>query len=343
MLVRQADRVVTEAPTAPQPTPVAAPRRRHPVARGFGLVIGWTCAVLAALGLAVHVLDTRHQSLIVLASAAWVFVPLSVVALGLALWRRAWIAVAVAAALVAVQAVVYMPLFVAQTAPSSPAATVKVLTQNMLYGQANAGRIVTRVKSTRVEVFVAQELTTPAVARLRAAGLDELLPYSVLDPRPESAGTGVWSRYPITDGTKLASQGLAGVTGRISVGGVTLGVGTVHPSSPFPGDPGDWYHDLDLIRSVLRAEPAGPMIVGGDFNATSDHARFRRLLVDGWEDGAQQAGVGLVRTWPSNRGIPALVGIDHVLTRGAVTTSVKTVYAPGSDHFGLLATVAVPR
>ncbi|MHA3702938.1 endonuclease/exonuclease/phosphatase family protein [Jatrophihabitans sp. YIM 134969] len=342
--------MVTDVPSAgpplflpPDEIPAGRVRRRHPVARVVGAVLGWIAAGLAGLGLLARFLDTGHQTLILLAAGAWVLAPLSVVALVLHLWRRGWFSVVAVLLLVVGQIVVYGPLFVARTPPAG-GETVRVLSQNMLYGEAAPGRLVQRLRTLDVDVFAAQELTPGAVAGLRRAGLDDLLPYSVLDARPESAGTGLWSRYPISDPVRLADRGLAGVQAAVRTpGGTSFTALSLHPSSPFPGDPGAWYVDLDRIRTMLLALPPGPVLAAGDFNATVDHARFRRLLVDGWRDGAEQAGAGLVRSWPSNRSVPALVGIDHVLTRGPVATSVTTVPAPRSDHDGLVATVVVPR
>ena len=56
------------------------------------------------------------------------------------------------------------------------------------------------------------------------------------------------------------------------------------------------------------------MIVAGDLNATSDMRSFRRLLQTGFKSAVEQSGAGLVRTFPANLPIPALVGIDHILT-----------------------------
>jgi endonuclease/exonuclease/phosphatase (EEP) superfamily protein YafD len=334
--------VVTGATVEPAVSP-PAPRRRHPVARGIGAAVGWVATGLALLGLVAHFLDTRHQSLIVLASAAWVLAPLGVLGLVLHLWRRAWFAVAAALVLVVVDVVVYAPAFVAERPPTN-GTTLRVSSQNMLYGEADAGVVVGRVAAADVDVFVAQELTIRSVARLRAAGLDRLLPYSVVDARTDANGTGLWSRYPIEGRRRLADVGVLGVLADLTLpGGTKVTAMTLHPSAPFPQDPSDWYHDLERIRGLLRGIPPGPVVVGGDFNATLDHARFRRLLVDGWRDGAEQAGSGWVRSWPADRAVPPVVGIDHVLTRGTVATSVDTVRTPGTDHLGLLATVVVPR
>jgi endonuclease/exonuclease/phosphatase family metal-dependent hydrolase len=73
-----------------------------------------------------------------------------------------------------------------------------------------------------------------------------------------------------------------------------------------------------LWRSRLGALPApacSPCILAGDFNATLDHAQFRRLLRRGYADAASQAGHGLSPTWSPQPGSrPALLAIDHVLT-----------------------------
>jgi len=100
-------------------------------------------------------------------------------------------------------------------------------------------------------------------------------------------------------------------------------------------------------RSELAAlPPAGdpPVVLAGDFNATLDHAQFRRFLRLGHVDAASQVGKGLVPTWgPEPRGRPALLAFDHVLVdpRCAVlATSAHRV--PGSDHKALYARFRLP-
>lgn len=84
----------------------------------------------------------------------------------------------------------------------------------------------------------------------------------------------------------------------------------------------------------------------GDFNATRDHATFRRLLDTGLEDSARQANSGWQPTWPVATSRPvlgirlpfALVTIDHVLvTAGFAALSTQTHTVAGSDHVALLA------
>jgi endonuclease/exonuclease/phosphatase family metal-dependent hydrolase len=94
-----------------------------------------------------------------------------------------------------------------------------------------------------------------------------------------------------------------------------------------------------------RGLPGPRTLRPGGFNATLDHAHFRRLLRRGYVDAASQAGNGLSATWgpPRGRGL-TLLAIDHVLTdrRCAVlTTSAHRV--TGSDHRALYAELRLPR
>ena len=71
--------------------------------------------------------------------------------------------------------------------------------------------------------------------------------------------------------------------------------------------------------------------------------QFRDLLTNGYRDAVEQTGAGFAPTFPSNRRtIPPLLVIDHILTRAAPASSIKTIKLPGSDHRSLLATIKVP-
>jgi endonuclease/exonuclease/phosphatase (EEP) superfamily protein YafD len=56
----------------------------------------------------------------------------------------------------------------------------------------------------------------------------------------------------------------------------------------------------------------------------------------------RQTGAGFAPTFPANEWFPPLITIDHVLTRNAAATAIKTVTLPGSDHRSLLTTIEVP-
>ncbi|UBU17978.1 endonuclease/exonuclease/phosphatase family protein [Nonomuraea gerenzanensis] len=221
--------------------------------------------------------------------------------------------------------------------------TLRVLTANLNGGRGDATVIVELVRSLNVDVLSIQELTYSARDRLAAAGLARLLPYHLgrADFRgPE--GSGVYSRYPMTERTGLFQPvGHHMPVAEVALpGGSAVEVVVVHPVAPVPSTVPEWEAG---VASLPPAPSSGaPRVLAGDFNATLDHAVFRRLLDTGYTDAAASTGQGLTPTWPHGRSLPPLVTIDHVLTDGrgtAVRTQVFDV--PGSDHRALFADLRV--
>jgi len=96
------------------------------------------------------------------------------------------------------------------------------------------------------------------------------------------------------------------------------------------------------LDNFAQAAGPGAVIVGGDYNSTPDMRQFRDLLTNGYHDAVEQTGSGFASTFPADTWYPPVITIDHVLTRNAVASSIKTVDIPGSDHRSLLATIEVP-
>ncbi|WP_268968780.1 endonuclease/exonuclease/phosphatase family protein [Mycolicibacterium austroafricanum] len=86
----------------------------------------------------------------------------------------------------------------------------------------------------------------------------------------------------------------------------------------------------------------GAVIAAGDFNSTPDMRQFRDLVTDGYRDAVRHTGAGFALTFPSDTAFAPIVSIDHVLTRHASVTVIRSVDIDGSDHRALLATVDVP-
>jgi endonuclease/exonuclease/phosphatase (EEP) superfamily protein YafD len=98
------------------------------------------------------------------------------------------------------------------------------------------------------------------------------------------------------------------------------------------------------LHTLADRSGDGCVIAAGDFNSSVDMVEFRRALAESdFRDAAAHAGAGLLRTYPANTVVPPLIGIDHVLTHDCTAGSVTTVPVPGSDHRGVVATVAIPR
>jgi endonuclease/exonuclease/phosphatase (EEP) superfamily protein YafD len=165
----------------------------------------------------------------------------------------------------------------------------------------------------------------------------------VTQPMPHDSG--IYARYPLRGGPPATSASAARCIARLDLpSGQFVQLACIHAAPPrpawSPAATARWRGQL----SALPAPGDSPLILAGDFNATLDHAQFRRLLRLGYTDAASQAGNGLVLTWgpqPGRR--PALLAIDHVLIdrRCAVlTTSAHRL--TGSDHRALYAELRLP-
>ena len=84
------------------------------------------------------------------------------------------------------------------------------------------------------------------------------------------------------------------------------------------------------------------MIVAGDFNAVPDHGPMQQLRRMGLRSVTDIVGAGWLPTFPAGRRvIPPLLPIDHVLVNDRLTaTSVTTFEVDGTDHRGILTTLA---
>ena len=171
------------------------------------------------------------------------------------------------------------------------------------------------------DILAVQELT-PELSEQLTAALAADFPYSALRPRDRAAGVGLWSRYPITASGSDESFSRGFIYARVAVPDTDLETTVVSTHMPPPRSAFDsWRSDIARLGPVLREiPPGGPVIVGGDLNATPDVREFRQLLSDGYRDGAAQAAAGLTRTHPSNLIIPPLLAVDHILTRDATAT-----------------------
>lgn len=293
----------------------------------------------ALTGLAVRWVPIVNRLLLAIAAGAPYLVlgaPVAVVAFGV---TETWslTAAAVLATLAATAA--QLPLFRPAKAP--PGTPLRVLSANLRYGRAEAEPIV-RYGEDSADIVALQELTPAALARLEAAGLDRMFPYRALREMDEPGGVGIWSRYPISDVRVDDGFWLGTLAVDVQVPGtpVPIRVLTVHLSAPWPDPLQGWRDDLARLADTLlkvAQESTGPILLAGDLNATPDMLEFRRLLRQGYQDAGAQAGAGVVRTHPADIFAPPVFAVDHILTRGYVATSLRTLRVAGSDHRALLA------
>ena len=315
--------------------------------RILATLLGLAALAVAVVGLgARHLPLTGHPTLILAAGAPYLAAAAPVAVLLLGLGRR-YVLTLVAFALTVAVVWIYLPRYQQAAVPETAAVDVRVLTSNLGMGQANPAAFVA-LAGDSADVVAVQEMTQAAADGLSAAGMDAVFPYRVIVPAPLASGIGIWSRHPIVNSGRIDGYALPAVGTRIRIPGVRVDATmlSIHLAAPWPMPITEWMSDIaafpDTLAEVGRTAGAGAVIVAGDFNATADMAPFRRLLDEGYGDAAMDAGAGLARTYPG-RGIrPAVIGIDHILTKNSTPVTAKTVVVPGADHRGLLATLRVP-
>lgn len=250
--------------------------------------------------------------------------------------RHWWIGLTVVAVAVALAAVL-IPRLVPAPAPVASGRQVRVMAANLYEGRADVKTIVELVREHNVDVLNLEELTPREVQEFERAGLFDVLPYRVLKPAPGGEGTGIASRYPVTALSLAGPSLLAQPSARVDLGGAALEVVAVHPVPPTTSV-ATWKNEI----GGLPAPDQTIRILAGDFNATLDHATFRRLLKSGYADAGERLGRGFVPTWPS-RGWPPPVAIDHVVVDSRVAVTGYEVFGlPGSDHRAVYAQLTLP-
>jgi vancomycin resistance protein VanJ len=245
-------------------------------------------------------------------------VPLLVLA---AVLRRAWLALAV----VTIPAAAWAALFGPAWLPGGGGpAQVRVISQNLLAGNADPRATVDALAGTGADLVALQEVSDgdrdTVAERLKAR-----YPFQVAE-----STVGLWSRFPIRGSTGV-DTGLGWTRALRAVVAAPEGdlvVYVVHLGSARAGDTGVRDHTVRALAGQLRRDTAERVIALGDFNTASTD-RMISPLTDLLHDAQADAGTGPGFTWPSR--LP-LIRPDHVLYRGLTATSAGVLRTPASDH-----------
>lgn len=310
-------------------------------------ILAWFAFLVAAMAFAARFVPVvNHTILKVAALSPYLVIGMGVFALLLLLAQRSWWAVG-PALLCAAALAVQLPLYFSSGRTPPDSVAIRVLTAN-LHGAADPEAFVSTARSD-ADLVVVQELTPELAASFGRLGLEADFPYRAVEARRGSAGVGLWSRYPITGSSRDPRYELGLLTASIQIPGspsetVVL---AAHLVGPWPQPIDGWREEIsrfpDSLRVAAAGAGAGAVIVAGDFNATADMQPFRRLLRGGFTDAVDQSGAGFTPTFPANRSVPPLIGIDHILTLNSTARELRTVRIPGSDHLGLAAVINLPK
>ena len=256
-----------------------------------------------------------------------------------------------ATALATASAVVLAASVLSRARPSGPVAAadgprLRVVSLNTLHGRADAATVVSLVAEHDADAVALMEVTPEGVTALVDAGIADLLPHGHVMPAgpgaPPGSGGAVWTRLEVRHRSMVPGRfGQPSV--RLTVPGARdVEVTAVHTHPPLQGPArvSDWEQDL---RELPDPEDGVLRVLTGDYNATPDHASFRRLLRRGWVDVASATGHGRRATWaPTHVGRPRLT-LDHVLVDARISPQwLQVVHVPGSDHRALVAELRLP-
>ena len=319
------------------------PPLRLPARAALALTVPWAgVAVLRAFG------AERGFPLVPALSFAPQAALSSVVPLAAALLSRSRSATALATgSTVVLGAAVLARARATPTAPpGADGPRLRVVSLNTLHSRADAATVVALVAEHDADVLALMEVTPEGVTALLEAGVDDLLPHGHVMPagpdQPPGSGGAVWTRLDVLERTMVPGR-FGQPCVRLTVPGARdVEVTAVHTHPPLQGPArvADWEQDLRELGApqddVLR-------VLTGDFNATPDHASFRRLLRRGWVDVALATGQGLRSTWAPVRGGRPRLTLDHVLVDGRISAQwLQVVQVPGSDHRALVTELRLP-
>ncbi|MGC9541997.1 endonuclease/exonuclease/phosphatase family protein [Streptomyces sp. UG1] len=280
--------------------------RRRGGAWGAGLLF---LGVSVVVGCRVAGVDGVTPVPQLLAFLPWLLVPAGF-GLLIAVLSRWWFGAVWALALLGLLAWFIEPYGKSTEPGGAPLVSFRVMTSNVEFGHATDA-LVAAVRRERPDIVFVQECEFTCDGKLKKA-LGGEYPHRAARVAGGSEGSVVLSRFPLDPAEEVA--GTMAMPGAVAdVRGHAVRLQLAHPMPPLPGRTDRWRRELGELRDFAAEDRRTPLVVAGDFNASQDHAAFRRILDTGLQDAARLAGHDRTVSWPA-RTAPAFgVQIDHVL------------------------------
>ncbi|RDI20855.1 endonuclease/exonuclease/phosphatase family protein [Lentzea flaviverrucosa] len=316
-----------------------------PPRSGFATFLLVLCAMAFVIAALVRLLGIDGTRYMIAATSLTPYITVVGLLIGLfALFRKRWV-IGLTMTVVGVVLVANLaPRAFPDARPNGVGQQVRLMTANLLTGIADAEFIVQEVRKRNIDVLALQELTPQMVGDLDRAGLRQVLPNRVFLDEPGGSGSGIASRFPLSQRNLTPPSTLQQAGALVDLPGKDIEVVSVHPLPPVvTAGPEAWQREL---AGLPAPDSTGAIrVLAGDFNATLDHVGLTRLLNKGYVDAADQVGKGLIHTWPSASGFwPPPVTIDHVLVDSKLLVDTLDVFdVPGSDHRAVVTQFVVPR
>lgn len=215
------------------------------------------------------------------------------------------------------------------------AGSFSLLSFNVMATNPEGGRIAAHLEETLPDVAILLEASAAAAEMPR---LDAAYPHRIGCAAPDNCDTVLLSRLPV-EASQIYRIGPFKrerlIVARIAVAGRSVTVMALHLSKPYFDDFA-WI-ELSEVRALLR-KVEGPLVLAGDFNA-APWAYWEARIASQMQ---LVPAPTFPATWPvalGDFGVP----IDNVFTREALVTRISALADPmGSNHRGLVATIAIP-
>ncbi|WP_390898929.1 endonuclease/exonuclease/phosphatase family protein [Streptomyces cynarae] len=310
--------------------------------RSRGRVAGAWCGGVVLAGVSVVVVcraagtDGVTPVPQLLAFLPWLLVP-AALALLLTLLAR-WRTGVLWGALALVALAWFSKPYGSETEPTgSPLTGLRVLTSNVEFGR-GAPSLVPAIHRARPDIVFVEECEHRCSALLERAfgGPHGTYPYRRAVDGSGSDGSVILSRFPL--GPAPGVPGTMGMPGAVAdVDGHPVRLQLAHPMPPLPGRLALWRRELGELRAYAAAGHGAPTVLAGDFNATEDHAAFRRILSAGVRDSARLADHARTPSWPTRTAPPFGAQIDHVLVSPDFSVgSARFLHIADTDHRALV-------
>jgi endonuclease/exonuclease/phosphatase family metal-dependent hydrolase len=233
----------------------------------------------------------------------------------------------------------------------APVAELRVLTSNVEFGQAT-DELIDAIRDQRPDLVFVQECEYGCEEKLeqtfgkvrnskedegaKGAKADEgdkgSYPYRQVVEGGGSDGSVILSRHPLKPAAGIpATMGMPGATAEVN--GHEIRLQLAHPMPPLPTHLSTWREELSDLHDYAAANRARPTVLAGDFNASQDHAAFRRILDAGFRDAARLTGDARTPSWPARTAPPLGAQIDHVLvSRDFAANRARFLDLGNTDH-----------
>ncbi|WP_413092639.1 endonuclease/exonuclease/phosphatase family protein [Streptomyces phaeochromogenes] len=315
-----------------------APVSRH----GGGRAGAWFAALLLAgvsTVVGCRIADTDGITPVpqLLAFLPWLLAP-TTVALLFAAFTRWRLGLVWSLAVLAALAWYIEPYGKTSQPKGAPVAELRVLTSNVEFGQAT-DELIDAIREQRPDLVFVQECEYGCEEKLEQAfgkgngkGDKGSYPYRQAVEGAGSDGSVILSRHPLKPAAGIpATMGMPGATA--DVNGHEIRLQLAHPMPPLPTELSTWREELSDLRDYAATNRTRPTLLAGDFNASQDHAAFRRILDAGFADAARLTGDARTPSWPARTAPPLGAQIDHVLvSRDFAANRARFLDLGNTDH-----------